>query len=464
MRILLVLPAVPAYRVQAGGRVPRRAMLRFSVLPLTTVAALTPPEHEVTLCDENVSPIDFDVDVDLVGVSFMTAYAPRAYEIAAEFRRRGRIVVAGGHHPTFCVDEVLGYFDAIVRGDAEGLWPQLLADANAGTLQRVYDHASRPDLADSPPPRRELTRPWKAHYATLYAVQTGRGCRHKCRFCAVTAFHGATYRHKPVAQVIEEIRGEPKGFIFVDDNIISDPAYSRELFEAMVPLKKCWSSQCTLRIADDPSLLALAKRAGCMGVFVGLESIKTSNLAAMDKSVNVERDSATRIRAIRAAGIAVAAGVIVGLDRDGPNAFRETLAFLVAHRLDSLQLSILTPLPGTPLDDDFRRKGRIVDDDWSHYDFRHAVFTPARMTREELQAGADWLYRQFYRLDRVLLRAWRTGRIGGLASAIILLRVNLTYRYDNIRERIIGYDPARRKRGHLQRTAAGARFEASQYQ
>ena len=141
MKVLLVLPAADHLRVTPGdAKVPRRAMLRFSLLPLLTVAALTPREHEVVVCDENVEPVDFGASADVVGVSFMTALAPRAYEIAAEFRARGKAVVAGGFHPTLCPDETAGHFDATVVGDAEELWSRVLADAEAGKLQRIYRH------------------------------------------------------------------------------------------------------------------------------------------------------------------------------------------------------------------------------------------------------------------------------------------------------------------------------------
>jgi radical SAM superfamily enzyme YgiQ (UPF0313 family) len=277
MKILLVLPA--ADRLRATGRsVPKRKMLRFSVLSLTTVAALTPPEHEVTLCDENVTTLDFDAPCDVVGVSFMTALAPRAYEIAAEFRRRGKIVVAGGFHPTLRWDEAAEHFDAVVIGEAEGLWPRVLEDIRHGDIQpgrpaRLYRAAEQPDLAAAPVPRRDLTAAASRHYVTTHAVQTGRGCRHECKFCSVTAFARHIHRSRPLAHVLEELKTVRRNFMFVDDNIIADPDYARRLFRAMLPMKKRWVSQCSLKIADDPELLALARAAGCRGLFVGVETI-----------------------------------------------------------------------------------------------------------------------------------------------------------------------------------------------
>ncbi len=288
MKILLVSPAAEHLRV-TDDRVPRRKMLRFSVLSLTTVAALTPERHEVTLCDENVQPLDFDAPCDVVGVSFMTALAPRAYEIAAEFRRRGKIVVAGGFHPTFRPEEAAEHFDAVVVGEAEGLWPRLLEDVEQGRPARFYRAAEPPDLAATPVPRRELTAGVSRHYVTTHAVQTGRGCRHGCKFCSITAFARGTHRSRPLENVIEELKTIPRHFMFVDDNIIGDPEYAKRLFRAMAPMRKRWISQCSLKIADDPELLALARGAGCCGLFVGVETISQQNLDAVDKGFNDEQ-------------------------------------------------------------------------------------------------------------------------------------------------------------------------------
>ena len=442
MKILLITPAAEHLRVTQPGCVPRRNMLRFSILPLTTVAALTPPGHDVDICDENVEPIPWDTDADLVGVSFMTALAPRAYEIAREFRLRGKKTVAGGYHPTFLPNEAGLHFDAVVAGDAEGLWPRVVEDAAAGRLEPLYRHGAAPDLALTPVARRDLMRRNAGHYATLGAVQTGRGCRHGCRYCSVTAFHGRQFRSRPIENVLTELRSLGREMIFVDDNIIADREYARRLFTALIPMRKRWVSQCSIEIADDPDLLRLARRAGCMGLFIGLESLGADNLAAMDKGFNAERDAAERLRRIHAAGIGVIAGIIVGMDGDDERVFERTLRFLLRHGVDAMQLNILSPLPGTPLFADFERAGRITVRDWSRYDFRHVVIRPARMSAEELQAGADWLYSRFYRLDRVLRRVGRVLWSRGPVLAWLVWRLNQTYRYDIRRERIRGWNPA----------------------
>ena len=450
MRILLILPAGERVRVtRADPKVPKRAMLRFSVLPLTTVAALSPPQHEVRILDENVEPLDLEADCDLVGITFMTALAPRAYEIAQGFRARGKITVGGGYHATLCAGEAAGHFDAIVAGDAEGAWEQVLGDAEAGRLRsgsntpgRIYRATVHSPRLCAPVPRRELTAATARHYVTVNAVQTGRGCPHVCRYCSVTMFHRHQYRHRPVAEVLDEIRPLPRDFIFVDDNIIADRSFARALFSAMIPLRKRWVSQCSIDIADDAELLELAGAAGCCGLFIGIETTSAENLAAMGKQFNQSGRYRQRLAAIREAGIGVVAGIIVGMDSDDTGVFGRTLRFLDETGIDALQLNILTPLPGTPLFAELQAAGRVTDTDWSHYDYRHVVFRPAGMTPAELQAGADWLYARFYRLDWILRRFVRGLFTVGARAAWLGLRLGLTYRYDNRREGIIGWNPA----------------------
>ena len=494
MKILLVLPAGEQVRVTPQNpEVPRRAMLRFSVLPLTVVAALTPREHQVRIVDENVEALEFDADCDVVGITFMTALAPRAYEIAANFRQRGRIVVGGGYHATLCPEDAAPHFDALVVGDAEGAWERLLADLRRGELQEVYRQSAdgelvslsmnrpltpalspsdgervtegrvrgfggserapttrgilppgpQPESLQTPVPRRDLLRHTARHYATINAVQAGRGCRHNCRYCSVTVFHGRKYRRRPVAHVIGELRSLPRNFIFVDDNIIADREYALELFRAMTPLRKRWVSQCSVLVADDPELLHLMRAAGCCGLFIGIETASDENLAAMNKQFNHTGSYPERLRKIRGAGIGIVAGMIVGMDGDDARVFEQTLRFLQATRLDAVQLNILTPLPGTPLYANMAKADRVTDRDWSHYDYRHVVFHPARMTAAELQAGADWLYAQFYRLDRILSRFARAVFTIGWVPALLSLKLGLTYRYDNKREGIVGWNPGR---------------------
>mgnify|MGYP001176932690 CR=1 FL=1 len=204
--------------------------------------------------------------------------------------------------------------------------------------------------------------------------------------------------------------------------------------------------------SDDPELLQAVRAAGCRGLFIGIETANDANLAAMNKRFNQAGSYGARLRRIRRAGIGVVAGMIVGMDEDDPGVFERTLRFLAPARLDALQLNILTPLPGTPLYADMAGAGRVTDPDWSHYDYRHVVFSPARMSAEELQAGADWVYAQFYRLDRILWRFARAVFDIGWVPALLGLKLGLTYRYDIRRGGITGCNPARVEDGRKSET------------
>lgn len=443
MKIILILPAAEHLRVKSErDEVPDRKMLRFSVLGLTTVAALTPMGHKVTLYDENVEPVDLWEEADVVGISFMTGLAPRAYELAAHFKSRGIVTVAGGYHPTLCTEEVMKHFDIVVAGEAEGIWPQVLDDIQNKNYKKLYVNKCNADLSDVPIPRRNLLSFKKQHYATTNAVQIGRGCQHKCRFCSVTAFFNHQYRTRPLENVLEELRGIPKHFMFVDDNIIADVEYAKKLFVAMIPMKKRWISQCSIEIAEDAELLDLAYKAGCRGLFVGIETTSKANLETMDKAFNPADEYARKIAIIHKHRIGVQAGMIVGMDSDDVTVFQRMLDFLQKAKIDALQLAILTPQPGTPLRDEFEQAGRIIDNDWSHYDYRHVVIKPKLMNGAQLQNGADWLYNQYYRIDRIICRTLRALVTLGPLTAYLVYKLNMNYRYDNKREGIIGYNPA----------------------
>ena len=442
MKIYLILPAADHLRVTLGhSQVPRRKFLRFSILSLTTIAALTPDKHDVIICDENTEPVNLEMDADIVGITFMTGLANRAYELAAHFKKKNIITIAGGFHPTLNPNEARKYFDIVVAGEAEDTWPELLEDVETGEFRKFYQSRFCGSLDQVPAPRRDLIK-MKQHYITTDAVQTGRGCNHKCKFCSVTAFFNNQHRSRPLKKVIKEVKTARKTFMFVDDNIIADRAFAIALFKQMIPMKKRWVSQCSIKIAEDTELLDLAAKAGCIGLFIGIESVNRKNLERVDKTFNDPESFKSKIRKINKAGINVQAGMIVGLDSDDVSVFKNNLTFLKEANIGALQLAILTPQPGTPLRKQFEKENRIIDNDWSHYDYRHTVIQPKKMTPQQLQDGADWLYSQFYRLDRILFRTASALFRVGFFPAILTWKLNMTYRYDMKRLAIKGMDPA----------------------
>jgi radical SAM superfamily enzyme YgiQ (UPF0313 family) len=334
----------------------------------------------------------------------ITQVADRAYEIADEFRRQGVKVVMGGFHVSFFPDEAAEHADALVVGEAEGAWDELLEDFTKGTMKARYQKEVPHDLIGLPRPRLELLK--RGAYTTPNVIETARGCPHACTFCAVSLFWGRKFRFRPVGEVIDEIRSMPPGdIVFVDDNIIGSPKRAKQLFEAMIPLKRRWYSQSDLRMARDPELLELSARSGCKWLFIGLESVNADNLADVSKpKANVVAEYAQSIARIREAGINVLGSFILGMDHDDRDVFENTAQFCLDNRLEGANFYIYTPLPFTELFQDMERQDRILHRDWSKYDMNHVVFQPMKMTPEELLDGYLSTYRSVYSYGSIFKR------------------------------------------------------------
>jgi len=440
MRVLLIAPASGKWYRIGRSRLFGGRTFRFSLLSLLTLAAETPAGVDVTIVDEQVDDVPVNGAFDLVGITCMTAAAPRAYTLADAFRGRGVPVVLGGMHPTLMPEEALRHADAVCIGEAEGVWPRIVENARAGRLEGIYRERLG-DLAGLRRPPRHLLR--SRHYGTLQAVQATRGCPNRCAFCSVSAFHGGVIRCRPVSEVVAEVASLPQRFfVFVDDNLTAEPDYARELFAALRPLGKRWISQSTLGITDDEPLLRLAVESGCVGLFVGLETFSEENLSAMDKGFHRAQEYRSRVQVLHAHGIGVEAGIVFGFDRDDRGVFRRTLDLLDRWEIDMIQVSVLTPLPGTPFFD--RMRPRIFDRDWEHYDFHRVVFEPRGMSVDALQTGHDWVTRQFYRPWRIARRLARmAGRPHGSRVLPYAAAINLAYYGRTVRWNVRGFDPQR---------------------
>jgi radical SAM superfamily enzyme YgiQ (UPF0313 family) len=390
------------------------------VLPL--LAGLTPPDVEVRLVDENVEPVDVNGAADWVAITAMTASAPRAYAIADAFRQRGIPVVMGGIHPTVLPDEVAAHADAVVIGEAEPVWQEVLADLAAGRLKPRYDHVGYSDLVGLPRPRRELLQ--VERYLTTNIVQTARGCPNACAFCTVSTVAGRQYRFRPVPEAVEEVRSLSGGWVgFVDDNIAGHARRAKELFEALIPLKRRWIGQADLSMTKDPELLSLAARSGCTAMFVGLESLSQENLRATHKVPNLGLDMGAAITKIHKAGIEIIGSFVLGLDGDDQTTFARTVEFAQQHKLAAAQFAVLTPFPGTAMRRQLEDENRILDHDWSHYTMSNVVFRPLHMSDVELRAGQQYAYGRFYSIPSILKRSFTVRR-----KFLAHLLVNLSYR------------------------------------
>jgi radical SAM superfamily enzyme YgiQ (UPF0313 family) len=359
---------------------------RFILPPLgvALVAALTPREHEVLICDENLAPVDLSVDADLVGISvLLAAQLPRALAIADAFRSRGIPVILGGLSAGFDPGLVRSHVDALVLGEAEGIWKQVIQDAARGCLKPVYrGRAAKP--ASIPLPRRDLLKPELYNYRgvrMMELVETCRGCRKGCFVCAVPRLYGRRFRPRTMSEAGRELAAIGSERIYlVDASLEQSEAHQRRLFPVLGAAKKAWVSH---PISMRPDLLDLAARCGCWYIYQGV--------AAPSKAL------ADKVRLLHEHGIGVEAAVLLGDDSQGPDIFPRLLEFLIKTEIDIADFTMLVPVPGSDTYDRFKSEGRLLHEEWGRYNGAHAVFRPARMTPEQLEAGYHFLWREYYR-------------------------------------------------------------------
>jgi radical SAM superfamily enzyme YgiQ (UPF0313 family) len=405
VKLLLIAPKWPENSL--WGQI----YFRFPYLALTSIAALTGDGWDVSILDENVEPIDFSASPDLVAISIMTPLAKRGYEIADSFRQKGVPVVLGGIHPTMMSTEAKNHANAVVIGEAEEIWPQLLDDFKEGHLKSLYKHERRCNLNGLLTPKRELLN--RKAYFFVNTIQTTRGCPFNCDFCSVTSFFGQSYRTRPVDEVINEINQMESGFLFfVDDNIVGSPVYAKKLFRALIPLNIKWFSQASLSIARDREFLDLAQRSGCKGLFIGFESLSQESIQAMGKSVNRVAEYKEAIKKIHDHGIGIQGSFIFGTHEDDASVFSDVLRFIERTRLEAVIFSILTPFPGTRIYQTMMKENRILDTAWENYDMNHVVFKPKKMTPKQLQEGFNWSYKRLYGYRSILKRLFPFRRSG----------------------------------------------------
>lgn len=378
---------------------------KFPLLSTSLLAGLTPSRHEISIIDESISEIDFDQKVDLVAITAITPLAPRGYEIADQFRQRGKKVVIGGIHASWLPEEAKNHSDGVAIGEADETWAEILEEAEAGRLKPFYRQKERTNLSRLPIPRRSLL-PRKG-YLFHNLIQTTRGCPYDCEFCSVTALHGRTYRMRPVSDVEKEIQSleRSKAYIFfVDDNIVGNLSYARELLTMLSHYRLRWVSQGPIHIAENEEILSLMAKAGCHGLFIGFESLREENLDLMGKRINRVEMYEKGIQRLHDAGIGVYGSFVFGYDYDDVSVFDEFLEFADRNRIEGTFLPILTPFPGTRIYQRLKQEGRLLTENWSKYDMATVVFQPKRMTVEELQEGFWKVNRSFYSLSSMAKR------------------------------------------------------------
>jgi radical SAM superfamily enzyme YgiQ (UPF0313 family) len=423
MKIQLLSPAGEIHRNTTGIF---KTSLRYAPLTLTTLAALVPQElnAEVTIQDEGVQPLDLDFDADLVGITAITGTSLRAYRIADELRARGHTVVLGGVHPTLLPDEAAPHADALVLGYAERAWPHLLRDFTAGRLRPIYHVPTGRSLAGVPVARRDLLK--RERYSTVNSIEATRGCPHRCDFCVVPAAWANTYAHRPVEEVVAELRTfEGRVALFIDLSPVEDVHYAKALYRAMIPLGMRWVGLSTTRIAEDEELLKLAARSGCKGLLIGFESVSQDTLDETHKHFHAAAGYAEVVKKLHDHGIGVQGCFVFGFDNDDTGVFERTVEFVDRAKVDLPRYAVATPFPNTALYRRLEAEGRLLHKNWALYDVEHVVFRPRRMSPERLQEGLEWAWRQSYGWGSLLTRL--TG--APLSILPLWVSLNLGYRY-----------------------------------
>ncbi len=401
MKIAFLAPAGAMHRYNGSfGR-----SLHYAPLTLTTLAAMVPEDlgADIAIYDESAGAIPLDLDAELICITCITGTSSRSYAYADHFRARGATVVLGGVHPTMMPREAAAHADTVVCGFAEQTFPQLLRDHRAGTRKARYVQGPGFSLENRVIPRRELLA--KRRYITTSTVEAVRGCSLPCTFCAYPTAFGRKIYKRPVPEIIAEIEAlGSRAVLFPDVNLVAERAFAVELFTAMIPLRKMWFGLVTSMIGMDDALIEVFRRSGCKGLLIGFESISSESQKAIHKGVNKPAAYRELMTKLHDAGILVQGCFAFGSDEEDSSVFERTVEMVLDAKIDLPRYSILTPFPNTPLYRQLESEGRIIERDWAMYDVEHCVYEPRQLTKDELEQGLEWAWRQTYTFRSIARR------------------------------------------------------------
>ncbi len=415
MKIMLIMPGV-------GRKKETTYVKTWTMEPLmiAQIASLTPDDVELVFYDDRLEQIPYEEDCDLVALTVETYTAKRAYAIASRFKKRGIPVVMGGYHPTLLPEEVSERADAVVIGEAEGVWQQIIEDAQKKKLKKYYREPV-PSLSGYFPERSIYEG---KDYIHLSLIESARGCAFSCEFCAISQFYSNTYKARPIEDFIKEIRdSEENRFFIIDDNIVADVSRTKALFRAVAPLGIKWVGQASLQIALDDELLTLMKKSGCVALLIGFESLNTANLKKMNKSWNQQYGTyEDLVRKINDHGIGIYATFLVGYDHDTNESLERTFEFAVRSKFLFAAFNHLLPFPGTKVYERLKGEGRLIKEKWwlsSDYRYGDYAFRPHHHEPEELAAMCEKFRKQFFSCASIFKRA--TNFRANLQSPMIAL-------------------------------------------
>ena len=401
---------------------------RFTNTGLALLAAMTPPDIEMSIIDEMYDTVDFDRKVDLVGIAVTSKTVARAYQMADQFRSRGVAVVLGGIHPTILPGEAIQHADAVVIGEAEDVWGKVLKDIKNGRLSQFYQADHFHSLVNLPIARREL---FKSHrYDFVNLIQASRGCPYACHFCSISKIYEKGVRSRPVNEIIEEIKTlHGDQLFFIDDNIVGRPEHTEKLLTRLASLKKKWIAQASVTVAHNDKLLRLLQNSGCQGLFIGFETTSAEGLKEANKKWNMNRDYFEIINKLHEHGISLVGSFIVGFDSDDKSCFDRVLDFAIKSKMEAADFGVLTPYPGTVLYERLKKEQRLIHDHWwLKYKSEDIVYIPKQMTREELYEGWISMMREYYTIPSTFRRCSTGIKRRSLFANALNYKVNMGYR------------------------------------
>jgi radical SAM superfamily enzyme YgiQ (UPF0313 family) len=427
VKIKIIYPS----RLDETGKVVKAKTNNARFLNLSTIylGGLTPPRHEVSYVDDIFEDINFDERVDLAAITAMTSQATRAYQLAQEFRKRGAKVVIGGLHPSFRAEEAGNYADAVVIGEAERSWPQLLHDLENGELKKVYRSELVQDMSNLPAPRYDLVA-GKKYYYNYYPLWAGRGCPHNCSFCSVTNLFGSKVRIRPVRDIIRDAALIPvRQVLMVDDNILSYGPMLNQLLPELAQFKFKWIGQTDINMADKDHLLDLAQKAGMEIAYIGFETVFEKQIGKMSKSWATIEKYQKVIAKLHRRGIIVHASMMMGWEPESLESIATTLKQLEQWKVDGLSLYLFTLVPGSRLREEADAEHKPCSTNWSLYDGNHVTLDPPGMSAGQLEDLYWTLNQKFYSPFSIAKRFSRVPY--GLRNwAMYLARNLLLYRTD----------------------------------
>lgn len=438
MKIVLIKPIIGEINI-GNSRRKHSDFGRMEPLELAVIAGLTEKDVEVKIIDERIEDIYFDQEADLIAITVEVFTARRSYQIAEEFRKRGKKVILGGIHVSLIPEEASQYADAVFIGDAEGLWQQVVKDLKNGKLQKKY--ISKPGIQKKGVfPRRDLFHANK--YLPISLIQFGRGCLNACRYCAVCAYFNKNYFYRDIASVIEEIKTqERKLFFFVDDNIVADKIQAKKLFKSLMPLKIKWVGQASIDMTKDLELMHLMKKSGCLGHVIGFEAITYKALKNLNKTPNLSNfnNYKKEIKILKNYGIQIWGAFTLGHDEETIESIEQTYEFAKINKFTFAAFNILTPYPGTPLYEDLKKNNRLLYNNkwWLHpdYKFNNAVFIPKKISPEKLTAMGRKLRQDWSSWDSMFYRIFNLNNFFSIWQLKTLWQMSYLFRKENKNKR-----------------------------